>query len=178
MTSDLRKTGFLLGATLLLAGCASPDSQLASMAKERLSLAPDVAWYKHQRDIPVCDPARETAQLQTVVAAGQAAGLQPEMVRRFFAGEMEASRRIQWEWIHAWRKNLAPPPDGPVRDLATDLRPRIDDINRRQIEALRRGARPLSIAQLSEMGARFLPKNSLSTAAQSAPSTPPVTAQR
>jgi chorismate mutase-like protein len=178
MTSDVRHLILPLGAALVLAGCTTPDGQLASMAEERLALAPDVAWYKHQRDLPVYDPARETAQLQTVVAAGQAAGLPADTVRRFFAAEMEASRRIQWEWIHAWRKDLAPAPEGPVRDLATDLRPQIDEINRRQIEALRRGAQPLTIAQLTALGARFLPKNSLSTPAQSAPSTPPVTAQR
>jgi chorismate mutase-like protein len=168
----------LLVLVLLAGGCASPDGELAAMARERLALAPDVAWYKHSRDLPVYDPTRETALLATVISAGQTAGLPAETTRRFFAAEMEASRRIQWEWIHAWRKNLVPPPGNPPRDLATDLRPQIDDINRRQIEALARGATPLSIAQLSAMGERFLPKKSLSSPAQSPASTPPVTSQR
>ena len=83
----------LLGA--VLAGCAGPQGQLTSLAEERLSLAPDIAWYKHSRNVPVYDPARETAVLQTVMAAGQQQGLNPDTVRRFFANEMEASRRIQ-----------------------------------------------------------------------------------
>jgi chorismate mutase len=142
-----------------LAGCAGPQGQLASLAAERLSLAPDIAWYKHSRNEPVYDPARETAVLQTVMAAGKQQGLNPDTVRRFFANEMEASRRIQWAWIDAWRKNRAVPPARPAHDLGAYVRPQIDDINQRQIRALARGAQPLSIAQLSEIGARFLPKN-------------------
>jgi chorismate mutase len=147
----------LLGA--VLAGCAGPQGQLTSLAEERLSLAPDIAWYKHSRNVPVYDPARETAVLQTVMAAGQQQGLNPDTVRRFFANEMEASRRIQWAWIEAWRKNRAPAPTSPAQDLGAYIRPQIDDINQRQLRAMARGAQPLSIAQLSAIGERFLPKN-------------------
>ncbi len=149
----------LIPALALLAGCAGPQGQLTSLAEERLSLAPDIAWYKHSRDIPVYDPQRETAILETVMAAGQLRGLDPATVRRFFAAEMEASRRIQWAWIHAWRKNRAVPPARPAHDLGAYVRPQIDEINSRQINALARGAQPLTVNQLSAIGARFLPKN-------------------
>lgn len=149
----------LLPALALLAGCAGPQGQLTSLAEQRLALAPDIAWYKHSRNVPVYDPVRETAVLQTVIAAGQQQGLNPDTVRRFFANEMEASRRIQWAWIEAWRKNRAAPPAQPARDLGAYVRPQLDDINQRQIRAMTRGAQPLTIAQLSEIGARFLPKN-------------------
>jgi len=143
----------------LLAGCAGPQGELASLAEKRLALSPDIAWYKHSKNLPVYDPERETAVLQTVMAAGQQQGLNPDTVRRFFAAEMEASRRIQWEWIEGWRKNRIAAPDRPALDLGSYVRPQIDEINARQIRALARGAQPLSIAQLSEIGARFLPKN-------------------
>jgi len=149
----------LILATALLAGCAGPQGELASLATKRLALSPDIAWYKHSNDVPVYDPARETAVLQTVMAAGQQQGLNPDTVRRFFAAEMEASRRIQWEWIEAWRKNRVAPPLQPAKDLGAYMRPQIDDINARQIRALARGAQPLSVDQLSAIGARFLPKN-------------------
>ena len=148
-----------LPVLVFLAGCAGPQGQLTSLAEERLSLAPDIAWYKHSRNVPVYDPARETAVLQTVMAAGQQQGLNPDTVRRFFAAEMEASRRIQWAWIEAWRKNRAVPPSQAARDLGAYVRPQIDDINQRQIRALARGAQPLGIAQLSAIGERFMPKN-------------------
>lgn len=153
------KPAFIAVTAALLAACSSPSGELLSLARERLALAPDVAWYKHSHDLPVYDAQRETAQLQTVMAEGSAAGVAPDTTRRFFAAEMEASRRIQWEWIHAWRKNLAPMPDGTPPDLTAQLRPQIDEINKRQIEALARGAQPPTINQLSEIGARFLPKN-------------------
>jgi chorismate mutase len=143
----------------LLAGCAGPQGELVSLAEKRLALSPDIAWYKHSKNLPVYDPVRETTVLQTVMAAGQQQGLHPDTVRRFFAAEMEASRRIQWAWIEGWRKNRAPTPERPALDLGSYVRPQIDEINARQIRALARGAQPLSIAQLSEIGARFLPKN-------------------
>jgi len=149
----------LLSVLALLAGCAGPQGELASLATKRLAMSPDIAWYKHSNDVPVYDPVRETAVLQTVMAAGQQQGLDPDTVRRFFAAEMEASRRIQWEWIEAWRKNRVAPPTQPAKDLGAYMRPQIDEINARQIRALAGGAQPLSVTQLSEIGARFLPKN-------------------
>lgn len=166
-----------IAAALVLAGCASPSGELESLARQRLALAPEVAWFKHSRGLPIYDPVRENTLLETVIAEGRAAGLDRETVRRFFSYEMEASRRIQWEWVHAWEKGLAPP-GKPPRDLPADLRPRIDAINSAQIRALADGAPPMGLGQLSALGARFLPKKSLSSAAASAPSTPPVTVQR
>jgi chorismate mutase-like protein len=145
--------------TVLLAGCASPQGELTKLAEQRLSMSRDIAWAKHSADLPVYDPQRETAILQTMMAAGQQQGLAPDTVRHFFAAEMEASRRVQWAWIEAWRKNRIPPPHQPAQDLGAYLRPQIDGINQRQIRALARGARPLNVDQLSAIGARFLPKN-------------------
>jgi chorismate mutase len=144
---------------VFLSGCAGPQGELNSLAEERLSMSRDIAWTKHSAGIPVYDPQRETAILQTMMSAGEQAGLDPDTVQRFFAAEMEASRRIQWAWIEAWRKNLAPPPDHEPRDLGAYLRPQIDSINQRQIRALARGAVPPTVDQLSLLGARFLPKN-------------------
>lgn len=163
---------------LILAGCAGSGGQLESLARQRLELAPQIAWTKYSQDLPVYDSARETASLQAVMAKGAARGVPTETTRRFFAAQMEASRRIQWEWIHSWRKNLAPRPTGAPRNLETDLRPQVDAIGARQIEALARGADPLTLDQLSVLGARFWPKNALSTAAHSSASTPAVTSQR
>ena len=153
------KPVWLFALAVLLAGCAGPQGELVSLAEKRLALSPDIAWYKHSKNLPVYDPERETAVLQTVMAAGQQQGLHPDTVRRFFAAEMEASRRIQWAWIEGWRKNRVAAPEHPALNLGSYVRPQIDEINSRQIRALARGAQPLSIAQLSEIGARFLPKN-------------------
>ncbi len=71
---------------------------------------------------------------------------------------MVSSRRVQWRYFHLWRKGEAVP-EVPPRDLAADLRPRLDVIDRRQIDLLARGAQPPTIPQLSEIGERFVPKN-------------------
>lgn len=163
---------------VILAGCAGPGGRLTSLARQRLELAPQIAWTKYTQDLPVYDAERETAALQSVMAQGAARGVPTETTRRFFAAQMEASRRIQWQWIEGWRKNLVPRPVGTVRSLDGDLRPRIDAISAQQVDALARGARPLTLDQISVLGARFWPKNALSTAAHSSPSTPAVTSQR
>jgi chorismate mutase-like protein len=149
----------LIPALALLTGCAGPQGELTSLAEKRLGLSPDIAWYKHSNKVPVYDPVRETTVLRTVMAAGQQQGLNPDTVRRFFAAEMEVSRRIQWAWIEGWRKNRLPTPERPAQNLGAYVRPQIDEINSRQIRALARGAQPLSVAQLSEIGERFMPKN-------------------
>lgn len=156
----MKKNLFILGlAPALLTGCISPQGELALLAAQRLALSRDIAWAKHSANLPVYDAQRETAILQTMMAAGRQQGLAPDTVRRFFAAEMEASRRIQWAWIEAWREELAPPPERPADDLGASLRPQLDAINQGQIRALAGGASPLSVDQLSEIGARFLPKN-------------------
>lgn len=155
----MRKHPLPILAAVLLAGCVSPQGELAKLAGQRLAMSRDIAWAKHSADLPVYDPQRETMILQTMMGAGQQQGLPPDTVRRFFAAEMEASRRVQWAWIEAWRKNRAPVPTGAAPDLGAYLRPQIDEINRRQLGAMARGAQPLDVAQLSEIGARFFPKN-------------------
>ena len=171
----MKRTALLL--LLAVTGCAGPNGRLESLARQRIELAPQVAWTKFSRGIPVYDPAREAAALHHVMTLGASRGIPQETTRRFFAAQMEVSRRVQWEWIHAWHKGRAEP-FGPVRSLENDLRPRIDAIGAQQIEALARGAQPLTLDQLSDLSARFLPKNSLSTPPHSSPSTPAVTSHR
>jgi chorismate mutase len=154
----MRPQLLLVAACAALAGCMTPQGEMMSLAEQRLALAPDVAWYKYSRDLPLYDPARETAVLQNRQSLGRARGIPDETTRRFFNAQMEASRRVQWEYFHLWRKGITVPTT-PPRDLMIDLRPRIDMIDRRQIELLARGAQPPSIPQLSEIGERFLPKN-------------------
>lgn len=171
----MKRTSMLL--LLALAGCAGPTARLESLARQRLELAPQVAWTKYTRNIAIHDPAREISALHEMTTRGSALGVPPETTRRFFVAQMEASRRLQQEWILAWRNGYAEP-FGPARSIENDLRPRIDAIGARQIQALARGARPPTPGQLADFGARFLPKNSLSTPAHSSPSTPAVTSHR
>jgi chorismate mutase len=151
-----RTLGFL--ALAGLAGCMTPQGEMMSLAERRLALAPEIAWFKYSRNLPLYDPAREAAVLRDRQALGRTRGVSEETMRRFFNAQMEASRRVQWRYFHLWRKGEAVP-EVPPRDLVTDLRPRLDVIDRRQIDLLARGAQPPTIPQLSEIGERFAPKN-------------------
>ena len=58
-------------AAALLAGCASPQGELAKLAEQRLAMSREIAWAKHSANLPVYDPQRETMILQTMMGAGQ-----------------------------------------------------------------------------------------------------------
>lgn len=145
-------------AAALLAGCASPQGEMLALSAQRLSLAPEIAWSKYSRELPLYDAKREAAVLRDRMALGREIGVPDETTRGFFNAQMEASRRLQWEYFHRWRDGLAVP-NTPPRDLLTDLRPQIDAIDRRQLALMARGAQPPTLAQLSGMAVRFLPKN-------------------
>lgn len=121
-----------LSLALLLASCATPpplpeDSiLLVRLMGERLALAREVAWTKFHAGLPVRDPEREAAVLNSLVTKGEAAGLDAALVARFARAQIEASCLEQETWIKKWR--ASGPPAGPPPDLAS-LRTRLDRIS-------------------------------------------------
>jgi chorismate mutase len=127
---------------LLTGGCrptvAPPDlsalDRLLSLMGQRLALMHDVARWKWTTGKPIQDPQRERELLQGVVKRGQLRGLDPDLVRAFFAAQMEAARLVQQADFDRWRAEKR----GQFKDtpsLAT-LRQRIDDLNGELIDAL------------------------------------------
>lgn len=139
-------------AALILAACRTtapklPDApvsntpaprsldRLPDLIALRLFIAADVALAKHATGAPVHDPAREAALLATIIDQGRQRGLPAEAVEPFFAAQIAASRQVQNELLAAWASGT-PPPGKPPLDLRADIRPRLDALTPRLLDAL------------------------------------------
>lgn len=121
-----------------LAETPETDSQadvirLLNLMGERLALMHEVARWKWSVHKPIADPSRERALLDRVAQLGQARGLDPDFVRRFFAAQIEAGKLIQGDDFGRWQAES--PGTGKPRDLAL-VRQDIDALNERLIASL------------------------------------------
>lgn len=105
---------------------------LVTLMIQRLQLSREVAWSKCRSGIPVADPAREARMLTDLKAEGAKAGLSSSEVVRMFLPQIAASRRYQEELIAGWRSGIDVPRIAPL-DLASDIRPRLDKVNREML---------------------------------------------
>lgn len=111
---------------------STPDraiDALLSLMRQRLEVMHDVARYKWAKKAPIEDPEREAALLKDVASRAAGIGLDPDFVRAFFRGQIEAAKLVQRADFSRWETD----PEGAggeVPDLAGDLRPRIDALNR------------------------------------------------
>jgi chorismate mutase len=140
---DKLVVGLLLAAAV--SGCrpadvpAAPRRDLAALDRllrlmeQRLALMHEVARWKWHAGKAITDPKRERELLQGVVERGRARGLDPDLVRSFFAAQMKAARLVQQADFERWQANKQKPSAG--KSLAV-LRQRIDQLNRALLDAL------------------------------------------
>ena len=108
--------------------------RLLGLMQQRLTLMHEVARWKWNAGQPVTDAERERELLHSVVERGRGEGLDPDVVRSFFAAQMEAARLVQQADFDRWKaKNQKPSAD--TKNLAV-LRQRIDQLNSELINAL------------------------------------------
>jgi chorismate mutase len=97
---------------------------LIAQASERVMLADTVARYKWAKKESITDPVREKALLASVARQAPNYGVPPQLAQTFFRDQIEANKVVQQGLIDGWR--VAPPPPGPVPDLASSTRPQYD----------------------------------------------------
>ena len=110
----------------------APLNPLVTLMIQRLQLSREVAWNKCRAGIPVADPAREARMLTDLRSAGVQEGLSAAEVTRLFLPQIAASRRYQQELIAGWRSGIDIPRIEPL-DLAAEIRPRLDKVNREML---------------------------------------------
>jgi chorismate mutase len=109
-------------------------NRLLRLMEQRLALMHDVARWKWNAGTPITDPKRERQLLQSAVERGRGKGLDPELVRSFFAAQIEAARLVQQADFDRWAaKEQKPFVD--TTSLAV-MRQRIDTLNSELIDAL------------------------------------------
>jgi chorismate mutase-like protein len=136
----------LLLMALAASGCRpadvpdGPRRELATLDRvlrlieQRLTLMHDVARWKWNTGQPITDPQRERELLESVVERGRDKGLDRDLVRSFFAAQLEAARLVQQADFDGWKAHRQGPFAGTT-SLAV-LRRRIDQLNRELIDAL------------------------------------------
>jgi chorismate mutase-like protein len=110
--------------------------RLLRLMQRRLRLMHDVARWKWNAGQPITDSQRERELLQSVVERGRDKGLAPDLVRGFFAAQMEAARLVQQADFERWKANKQEPFSGTTS--LSVLRQQIDQLNRELIDALAR----------------------------------------
>jgi chorismate mutase len=113
---------------------AALDELLEPM-RERLVLMHDVAKWKWNENQPIADPAREAQLLADLEERGLAYGLSRPRTRAFMTAQIEAGKLVQKADFTAWKAN-GQGKFSEVRDLKTDLRPRIDELSDRLFRQL------------------------------------------
>ncbi|MFZ3597604.1 chorismate mutase [Streptomyces sp. BH104] len=125
-------------ATASQAGHADPRALAAitSLATERLALADKVAAAKYGTDAPIDDPAREQQILDDVAGRSADLGIDPAFARSVFRDQIEANKVVQRGLYARWD---AHPEQRPTErpDLAKEVRPQLDRITTRLLDALR-----------------------------------------
>lgn len=111
-------------------------TNLVALVAQRLSLAEPVAHWKWDHHKPITDTPRETALLNEVDKRAAVAGVDPVFARAFFRDQIDASTQVQKALFESWRASQAPA--GPAPDLATVMRPQLDQLTGQLIGALAR----------------------------------------
>ncbi|WP_323179608.1 chorismate mutase [Streptomyces sp. NBC_01016] len=109
---------------------------ITSLATERLALADKVAAAKYGTDAPIDDPAREQQILEDVAKRSADLGIDPAFTKSVFRDQIEANKVVQRGLYARWD---AHPEQRPTErpDLATEVRPQLDRITTRLLDALR-----------------------------------------
>ena len=108
--------------------------RLLGLMQQRLTLMHEVARWKWNAGQPVTGAERERELLHSVVERGRDKGLDPDLVRPFFAAQMQAARLVQQADFDRWQANKQEP-FADTTSLAV-LRQRIDHLNRELIDAV------------------------------------------
>lgn len=108
---------------------------LVETSAHRLNLAQEVAYAKWDNGTAVEDPPREERVIASAVTEGKAEGLDPAVVSQFFRAQIEANKIVQSSLLSTWHK-LGNAPDHQTKDLATMIRPQLDEIQKQLIKEL------------------------------------------
>jgi chorismate mutase len=108
---------------------------LVETSARRLNLAEEVAFAKWDNKTAVEDPPREEHVISSAVSEGKTEGLDPGIVSRFFRAQIEANKVVQYSLLSAWHQ-AGKAPDHQAQELASTIRPQLDEIQKQLIEEL------------------------------------------
>ncbi|MFM1887162.1 MAG: hypothetical protein RL026_2319 [Pseudomonadota bacterium] len=130
----------------------SAERRLGLLIDQRLALMPFVARYKWNRQLAIEDAPRERQLLQQVRELAAARGQSADAAAAFFQAQMQAAKVVQSELYAVWRAQVVGQLPGEI-DLASRIRPRLDELNGQFLDLLSQLRLPLARAALGEITA-------------------------
>ena len=115
--------------------------RLLQVLDQRLRISDQVARAKWNSRAPIEDAAREAQVLEGFAQQAASAGLDSDWAREIMRAQIEASKIRQRQLFQQWRIRRQPAFTNPP-DLASEIRPQLDDLSVRLLESLRQ-TRPL-----------------------------------
>lgn len=107
---------------------------LLAAISERLTIADQVALSKWDSGQAVEDVPREQQVIDAARARAVEFKLEPDDVQRLFRAQIEANKRVQNALLSEWRAD-GRAPDMARPNLAQDIRPRLDRLQGRLLQA-------------------------------------------
>ena len=118
------------------ASAAPPTLEpLLNSIAERLEIADQVALSKWDSHKPVEDKKREQEVIASVTAQAPRYKLDPAAAEQFFAAQIEANKLVQYTHLSDWQFQ-GKAPDDPRPDLVQQIRPQLDDLQKRLLQQL------------------------------------------
>lgn len=132
----LALSALLIWGMRVATGETDPTLQpLVEASAQRLTMAQKVALAKWDSVAAVEDIAREALVIQAAVKEGSAIGLDSSQVEAFFRAQIEANKLIQYSLLADWLRAGGAPEHASL-DLVKDVRPQLDEIEKRLIAEL------------------------------------------
>jgi chorismate mutase len=130
------KLAFALLFACATASAAPPTLEpLLNSIAERLEIADQVALSKWDSHKPVEDKKREQEVIASVVAQAPTYKLDPAAAEQFFSAQIEANKLVQYTHLSDWQFQ-GKAPDDPRPDLVKQIRPQLDQLQKRLLQQL------------------------------------------
>ncbi|TFF04903.1 chorismate mutase [Pseudomonas sp. BCA14] len=118
------------------ASAAPPTLEpLLNSIAERLAIADQVALSKWDSHKPVEDKKREQEVIASVVAQAPGYKLDSAAAEQFFSAQIEANKLVQYTLLSDWQFQ-GKAPDDPRPDLVKQIRPQLDELQKRLLRQL------------------------------------------
>ena len=114
----------------------NPLRPLVETSAQRLQIAEKVALAKWYSGARVEDTSREAEVIQKAVKDSESMGLESTQVEEFFKAQIEANKLIQYSLLADWQREGRGPEHARV-DLVKEIRPQLDEIEKRLIQELK-----------------------------------------
>ncbi|MFM0349704.1 chorismate mutase [Paraburkholderia sp. RL17-347-BIC-D] len=108
---------------------------LIELTVTRLSIAKQVALVKWDSGSAIEDLPREEEVLATARTEARAAGISDQEATHFFSDQIEANKLVQYGLYAQWRR-IGGAPNEPRADLARDIRPTLDRLQKEFLQVL------------------------------------------